>query len=247
VKFGFCLPSEGHLARPEAISRLAVKAEELGFYAVSLSDHVAIPEVITAPYPYTADHKVGFPPDCIEQLTSLSYLAARTSNVKLMTSIMVVPHRNPVLAAKMIANLDVFSGGRVILGAGAGWLEDEFVALGLPPFEERGKVFEEYVKVYRELWTKDVASFDGKYVKFSKVVLEPKPVQKPGIPIWVGGESDSSMKRAAEFGDGWYPTPNNPSRPIKTKEELGRAMSAFIKAVRGASRTQRRSPSGWGM
>lgn len=238
MKAGFCLPSEGPMARPEPLARLAQRAEEAGFYAVSFSDHIVIPERIEAPYPYTADHKVGFPADCMEQLTTLSFLAAKTSRVKLMTSIMVVPHRNPVLAAKMLANLDILSAGRLIVGAGAGWLREEFGALGTPPFEERGSVAKEYIRAYRELWGSEVSTFRGKYVSFSNMVLAPKPVQSPRIPVWIGGESRSAMARAAEVGDGWYPTINNPSRPMKTLEQLKGAIEEFRSVLRTSSRKE---------
>jgi probable F420-dependent oxidoreductase len=221
---------------PGPLVKIALKAEELGFHAVSISDHIVIPEKVAAPYPYTPDHKVGFPPDLMEQFTTLSFLAAKTVRVKLLTSIMVVPHRNPLVAAKMLATLDVLSEGRVIAGVGAGWLKDEFEALGLAPFEERGAVCDEYLRIYRELWEKDVSSFDGKYAKFKDVVLSPKPTQKPGIPIWVGGESKKAMERAARLGDGWYPTPNNADRPLRTFEQLKKAISEFHELVDEVSR-----------
>jgi probable F420-dependent oxidoreductase len=246
VNFGFCLPSEGALSRPDSLIRIAQKAEELGFQAISFSDHIVIPEKIGAPYPYTADHKIGFPPECLEQLTALSFLAAKTKNVRLLTSIMVVPHRNPLVAAKMLATLDVLSGGRVIAGVGTGWLEDEFVALGLPPFKDRGEVSDEYIKVYRELWKDGVSSFDGKYARFSGVVLAPKPVQRPGIPIWVGGESRRAMERAARSGDGWYPTPNNADRPMRTLEQLSGAVEVFHSLVDSASRSRKEVSIGLG-
>jgi probable F420-dependent oxidoreductase len=236
MRFGFCLPSEGPLARPDSVVTLAQRAEELGYFAVSVSDHIVIPEVIAAPYPYSADHKVGFPADCLEQMTTLSYLAGKTKDVRLMTSIMVAPHRNPVLTAKMLANLDLLSGGRLIVGAGAGWLEEEFAALGVPPFKERGRVFDEYLKVYRELWDRRVSSYKGEFVEFSDMVLSPKPLQKPHIPIWVGGESKSAMRRAATLADGWYPTPNNTSRPMHTLAELTDAVKEFRSMAEEASR-----------
>jgi len=236
VNIGFCLPSEGPLARPDSLVRLAQHAESLGFHAVSISDHIVIPKNIAAPYPYTPDHKVGFPPDLMEQFTTLSYLAAKTAKIKLLTSIMVVPHRNPLVTAKMLATLDVLSGGRVIAGVGAGWLEDEFVALGLEPFKERGAVSDEYIRIYRELWEKKISSFDGKYAKFTDVILAPKPIQKPGVPIWVGGESKKAMQRAARLGDGWYPTPNNPDRPLRTIQQLKVAINEFFTLVDETSR-----------
>ncbi len=236
VRFGFCLPSAGHLATPEILTSLGERAEELGFFAVSCSDHIVIPETSEAPYPYSVTKKATFPPDCIELFTALSFLAAKTSKVKLMTSIMVLPHRNPVLAAKILASLDVFSGGRVIVGAGAGWLEEEFVALGVPPFKERGRVSEEYINVFRTLWGTEISSFEGTFTNFSSVVLSPKPVQGARIPIWVGGESPGAMRRAARVGDGWYPTINNPSRDLGKLTNLQKAVTEFRNMVKDAGR-----------
>jgi len=151
---------------------------------------------------------------------------------------MVLPHRNPILAAKMLATLDVLSKGRLIVGTGTGWLKEEFQALGLPPFDERGDVASEYIKVLKELWSSETSSFRGKYADFSGVKLLPKPVQKPHIPIWVGGESRRAMERAARLGDGWYPTLNNPSHDMKTLKNLRRVASEFKALVSAAGRSR---------
>jgi len=147
---------------------------------------------------------------------------------------MVLPHRNPLLAAKMLATIDVLSGGRLIVGTGTGWLREEFQALRLPPFEERGKVASEYIRVFRELWSNETSNFKGQYADFSGVKLLPKPVQKPRVPIWVGGESRRAMERAARLGDGWYPTLNNPSHDMRILKNLTSVASEFkaqLKAV----------------
>jgi probable F420-dependent oxidoreductase len=125
-----------------------------------------------------------------------------------------------VLAAKQLATIDTLSGGRVILGIGAGWMKEEFEAIGAPPFAERGKVTDEYVAAFKELWTKDRPSFAGTYVKFDKITFAPKPVQKGGIPIWVGGESGPALRRTAKYGDAWYPIPNNPAFPMDSLKRL---------------------------
>ena len=127
---------------------------------------------------------------------------------------MVVPHRPAVLAAKQLATIDVLSGGRVTLGIGAGWMKEEFEALGTPPFEQRGRVTDEYIAAFRELWTKDKPRFKGEYVAFDKITFAPKPAQKGGIPVWIGGESGPALRRTAKTGDAWYPIPNNPAFPL---------------------------------
>src|SRR6266567_4427207 len=122
----------------------------------------------------------------------------------------------PVLTAKILSTIDVMSGGRIMVGVGAGWLEEEFEALGAPPFAERGKATDEYLQAFRELWTKDKPHFDGRFVKFTNIVFVPKPVQKPHPPLWVGGESGPAMRRAARLGNGWYPIGSNPRFPLNT-------------------------------
>ena len=125
--------------------------------------------------------------------------------MRLGTSVLVVPYRNPLTTAKMLATIDVLSKGRVILGAGVGWLREEFEALGAPAFEERGRVTDEYLRVMRAVWTKDPVTVEGRYVKFRDVHALPKPVQRGGIPIWIGGHTDAAIKRAAMLGDAWHP------------------------------------------
>ena len=156
----------------------------------------------------------------MEQITLLSYIAGQTSKIRLVTSVLIVPHRNPLIAAKSLATLDVLSGGRLVVGVGVGWMREEFQALGLPPFEERGAVTDEYIRAFKVLWTEDDPSFDGKYISFDDISFLPKPVQKPHPPIWVGGESRPALRRTAELADGWYPLGSNPTFPMGTPEQL---------------------------
>ena len=144
-----------------------------------------------------------------DQLTAAAFIAAKTSHIRLVLAVLVVPHRPAVLAAKMLATIDVLSGGRLTVGIGAGWLEAEFDAVAMTPFAERGAVTDEYVAAFRALWTETTPRFDGQYVKFDGVLFEPKPVQQPHPPIWVGGESGPSLRRAARLGDAWYPIGSN--------------------------------------
>ena len=183
--FGFGLPTRGPLAEPAAIKKLLTRAEEIGLGYVSVSDHIVIPKNINPLYPYSDSGEPPFPPDgaCLEQLTLMAYAAAVTSKIRILSSVMVVPHRNPIHTAKTIATIDVLSNGRVTIGCGAGWMEEEFVAVNAPPFKERGKVTDEYIMAFRELWTAENPKFKGEYTEFSDIFFAPKPVQTPHPPI----------------------------------------------------------------
>ena len=217
MQIGFDLPNRGPLADPASMARLAEEGEALGFDVLTVSDHIVIPTDIHAKYPYSesGEFPKGARANWYEQLTTAAWLAAKTSKIRILTSVMVVPHRQAVLTAKILATIDVLSGGRLTVGCGAGWMKEEFEAVGAPPFEARGAVTDEYLQAFRELWTKEKPSFQGKYVSFSDVVFEPKPVQKP-LPLWVGGESAPALRRAARHGDGWYPLGSNPQFPMDT-------------------------------
>jgi probable F420-dependent oxidoreductase len=149
---------------------------------------------------------------------------------------MVVPHRPAVLMAKILATIDVMSGGRLIVGVGAGWLEEEFVAIGAPPFAERGTATDEYLMAFRELWTKDKPRFDGRFVKFSDILFAPKPVQKPCPALWIGGESGPAMRRAARIGDGWYPIGANPQHRLDTMARYRAAVERLRKLAADVGR-----------
>ena len=207
MNFGFSLPGRGPLAKPDVLLKLALKAEQLGYSSLFVTDHVVLPTMIKSAYPYHPSGQFlgGANQPYLEPLTLMTYLAAGTRKIRLGTSVLVIPYRNPVVTAKMLATLDVLSGGRIILGAGVGWLQEEFVALGARPFGERGKVTDEYLRLMRECWTKEQLHFNGTYYRVSDVVFLPKPVQKPAIPIWIGGHTDGALRRAGELGDGWHP------------------------------------------
>ena len=203
MKFGFSAPLAGALSAPETLTRLAVEGEAMGFDYLTFSDHVVIPTDIQARYPYSAtgEFPAGSRAGRHEQLITVAYVAAKTTRLRLVLSVMVVPHRPAVLTAKMLASIDVLSGGRLAVGIGAGWMQEEFEAIGAPDFAERGAVTDEYLDAFRELWTNPAPSFDGRHTKFSGILFEPKPVQKPYPPIWVGGESGPSLRRCARIGD----------------------------------------------
>jgi probable F420-dependent oxidoreductase len=220
--YGFTIPGSGPLTDPDAMAQIARRGEELGFDFLVCPDHIIFPRQVASPYPYNEEgvHPGTGPGECLDQLTMLAFLAAQTTRIRLGTSVMIVPHRNPLVAAKSIATLDVLSRGRVILGVGVGWLREEFEVLSLPPFDERGAVTDEYLRAYIELWTSDSPSFHGKYVEFNDISFLPKPVQKPHPPIWVGGESRPALRRTAELADGWYPLGSNPTFPMGTPQQL---------------------------
>jgi probable F420-dependent oxidoreductase len=144
-----------------------------------------------------------------EMLTLAAWLAGITQKLRLVLAVLVVPHRPAVLAAKQLSTIDVLSGGRLTVGIGAGWLKAEFDAVVTTPFAERGAVTDEYVAAFKTLWTEKKPVIEGKYVRYGRLLLEPKPVQKPHPPIWVGGESGPSLRRAAKLGDAWYPIGTN--------------------------------------
>ena len=185
-----------------------------------------MPKNISSVYPYTEGGE--FPGsgsgESMEQITLLSYIAGQTSKIRLVTSVLIVPHRNPLIAAKSLATLDLLSEGRLVVGVGVGWMREEFQALGLPPFEERGAVTDEYIRAFKVLWTEDDPHFQGKYISFDDISFLPKPVQKPHPPIWVGGESRPALRRTAELADGWYPLGSNPTFPMGTPEQLKAGM-----------------------
>jgi len=222
MKYGFTLPGRGNLATPERLGIIARKGEEFGFDTLLTGDHILVPKNISSVYPYTEGGE--FPGsasgESMEQITLLSYIAGQTSKIRLVTSVLIVPHRNPLIAAKSLATLDLLSGGRLVVGVGVGWMREEFQALGLPPFEERGAVTDEYIRAFKVLWTEDDPHFQGKYISFDDISFLPKPVQQPHPPIWVGGESRPALRRTAELADGWYPLGSNPTFPMGTPEQL---------------------------
>lgn len=191
MRFGVTLPHFRHLASPEAIRRVAVHAEDLGLDSLWVTDHIVLPD--------SAIPKFG--KTFYEPLTVLGYVAGFTSKVAIGTSAIILPYRNPVVTAKQLATLDVLSGGRLIFGAASGWVEEEFDALGVP-FAARGPCSDEYLGTIKELWSRDRPGI----ATLSNVHFQPKPIQTPHPPIWIGGNSIRGIQRAAEFGDCWHPT-----------------------------------------
>ncbi len=223
MEYGFYLPSGGPAAQPDALASIARQGDKLGFFCMVMPDHVVQPNSVESQYPYslTGDlHKAheSAVVERLEQVTTLAFLAGITEQIKLVTSVMIIPYRNPMLTAKMLSTLDMLSKGRLILGAGVGWMEEEFELLNAEPFAERGAVTNEYLKAFIELWTSDNPTFEGKYVNFSDITFLPKPVQKPYPPIWIGGQSKPAIRRAARLGNAWHPVGAIPATPLEPEE-----------------------------
>jgi probable F420-dependent oxidoreductase len=228
------------MATAEHIATLAHKGEEMGFGILTVSDHIIMPTHVQSTHPYSASGQFDAGGEAqgeyLEQLALLSFLAGITSSAKLLTAVLVLPHRPPVLTAKMLATIDVLSHGRVIVGCGVGWMREEFVAIGAPPFEARGAVSNEYIRAFRELWTHDTPTFEGTYCRFSHVLFAPKPVQQPHPPIWVGGESPAALRRAGRLADAWYPIGSNPRFPVGTPEQFAEAAARVKRYAQDAGR-----------
>jgi len=239
ITFGCSLPSRGPLASPEALRSLANRAEDLSFDSVWVSDHIILPRQVASFYPYSADGVATFRPGepYYEPLSTLNFLAGCTQRLRLGTHVLILPYRNPILTAKMLATLDVLSRGRVILGAGVGWMEEEFQALALSTFAERGEVTNEQIRLFKALWTQDDPNFQGKYYQVSGVGFEPKPVQRPHPPIWIGGHTGPAIRRAAELGDGWMPIGLRPPA-ILEPEELSEKIARLRTLTRRAGRPE---------
>ncbi len=195
MQFGVGLFPFTRFAGVDEMAAVAKLAEELGFDALLLPEHLLPPR-----WP-EADLSTKY---WFDLPVLAAYLAARTERIRFLTGVIVVPYHHPVALAKALATLDVVSNGRLSCGVGAGWMRAEFRRLGIP-FDERGAITDEYLRAMRELWTNDAPSFHGRYVSFEDVSFFPKPLQRPSIPLYIGGSGPRPLRRAAELGDGWFP------------------------------------------
>ena len=238
MSFGFRLPNGLSMATPENFRTLAVQGEELGYDHIWCGDHIVMPTQVSSPYPYSTTGVPPFDPTqpWCEPLSTLSYIAGCTQRIKLGTYVLILPYREPVFTAKLVSTLDYVSGGRAILGAGVGWMEEEFKALGLDTFPERGRVANDDLRIFNELWTKDDPEFQGRYTSFSGIKFYPKPVQKPRPPIWIGGHTPAAIRRAALLGDCWLPVGLRPNAELEPHE-----MADLIDQLRDISEEAGRS------
>ena len=240
MQFGVSAPFRGPLAKPDIIRRLAQKAEERGFGYLTVSDHIVIPKTVAPNYPYSDTGRFTWldigGTDCMEQFTLMAWLAAATAKIRILSSVIVVPHRNPLFMAKSLATMDVLSGGRIAVGVGAGWMREEFEALGLPDFDARGRVTNEYIDAMKAAWTMAAPAYDGAFATFAEIETDPRPVQTPHPPIWVGGESLAAIRRVVSHGDGWYPFGSNPKFRMDTVEAYAARRDRLFAAAEEAGR-----------
>ena len=223
VSFSTRAPNSDYLgfeASPEAIVASAKKAEAVGFEAIFVNDHVIVDDSPRAA-PWT---------NVYDPFVSMSFIAAHTTRIGVGVSVLIMPYRNPIATAKALATLDLMSGGRVIVGVGVGWNEAESNALAVP-FHERGARTNEYLRLWRACWAPGLVSFAGKFHAFADMHVNPKPVQQPHPPVWIGGASDAALRRAARYAAVWQPTP----MPL---DQLVERQAALAKACEEAGRAR---------
>jgi len=216
MKFGIAISNMGPQSTRDTIVACARAAEQLGFDAVFVSDHLALPP----------DDVEGSGGRYLDVLATLAFLAGATERIRLGVSVLVLPYRPAVLTAKQVATIQELSGGRMILATGVGWLRREFEALGVDS-KERGALTTETLRVLHQLFASDVASYDGALVRFAPIVFLPRP---PRPPIWIGGNGDNAIARVLEFGDGWH--------PMLTAEKLAPAVAALREQARARGRAE---------
>lgn len=230
MRVGISLPQLGPQASPESLIKVARHAEELGYDSVWVLERLLWPLAPKEPYPATPD---GSLPEAyqivLDPIETLTFVAAHTRKVQLGTSVLVLPYHTPIQLARRIATLDVLSGGRALVGVGAGWSHDEFEAVGTP-FERRGARCDEILQAMIQLWTKEPAKFDGKFYHIPESKVGPKPVQKPHPPIYVAGFGQYTFDRAVRFGSGWNPS------GIPSFEALEGMISQFRQTAERAGR-----------
>jgi probable F420-dependent oxidoreductase len=205
VRVGLHALGIGAGADRAVIDAVAKAADDHGFATLWAGEHVVMVDDPASAYPYSDDGRMSVPAsaDWLDPLICLSFVAAATTRIGIATGVLLLPEHNPILVAKQSASLDRLSGGRFTLGIGIGWLKEEFDALGVP-FARRTERTKEYVDAIRTIWRDDVATFQGEFVDYTSIRVNPKPVRDRRIPIVLGGNSDAAMRRIAVWGDGWY-------------------------------------------
>jgi probable F420-dependent oxidoreductase len=225
MKIGIFVAFVSPLATPELILNFGRRAEEAGLDSIWMGEHVVLFDRMEFPYPGSKDGRVPVPEGggILDMVATFGFLAAATKRMRLGSGICLVPQRNPVYTAKEFATLDWLTGGRIDFGIGVGWCKEEVIACGYR-WEDRGERCDEILELMQAVWTQPVASFDGKHVSLAECRMDPKPVQKPHIPIFVGGHSAAAMKRAARFGAGWYGFALGPDAARAALEHLDAAL-----------------------
>jgi probable F420-dependent oxidoreductase len=220
LKFSTRAPNSDYLgfeASPEAIIAAAKKAEEVGFDAIFVNDHIIVGD----------DARSASWTNVYDPFVSMSFMAAHTVRIGIGVSVLIMPYRNPIATAKALATLERMSGGRVIVGVGAGWNGAEFAALGVP-FHERGGRTNEYLRLWQACWAPGKVSFAGRFVSFDDMYVSPKPSRPP--PVWIGGTSDAALRRAAQFAEVWQPTPLPAAQLVAAQTRLREACLAIGRA-----------------
>jgi probable F420-dependent oxidoreductase len=232
VRIDLWVPTASPFATPELLAVIGTEAEQRGIGTIWVGEHVVLFEEYASSYPYAEDGRIPAPAGSglLEPLNTLSFLAAHTSTVRLGTAMVLLPQRNPVYTAKEVSTLDWLSNGRVDLGVGVGWLEEEFDAVNVP-WPQRGRRTDEYLEVLRTLWCDETSAYDGEFYSLRPCSMFPKPVQQPHPPIHIGGESRAALARVARSGAGWH-TFNR--TPAQLAEPLG-ALDALL-AEQGRAR-----------
>jgi probable F420-dependent oxidoreductase len=221
MQFGLGLPNLSLVDPTETLIQLAQAAQDLAFDSIWVSDHIFIPYEYAPNYPYSATGRLGLEATdhLFDPLTTLSFLAGQVHTPMLGISVLIIPYRNPIVTTKMLVTLDVLSRGRVILGAGVGWMPEEFAALKAS-YADRGQVTDEYIRIFQELCTSDKPVFEGRHYQISNIGFYPKPIQKPHPPVWIGGYSNAALRRAVRLGDGWHPSNLEPALLAQKRDVL---------------------------
>jgi probable F420-dependent oxidoreductase len=236
MELGVFLPISGRATGPDTLRQAAQSAEAQGFDAVWSADRVVTPWRIATPYPYAENHEFIVPPDrpFLDSLTCLSFLAGCTERIQLGISVLVLPYRHPLYWARVAASIEQLSRGRLIMGVGVGWMEEEFAALGVP-FAARGHMTDEQLEIVAALWSEEHISYHSQHYTIEDVAFYPKPGARR-IPLWIGGEGTAAQRRTARFGDAWFPyyveiTPHELragyEHALRLGEALGRDPSAI--------------------
>jgi len=233
VRFDIWVPTASPMATAGLLDRVAEEAEARGVGTIWVGEHVVLFADYASHYPYAEDGRIPAPPGSglLEPVVTLTYLAARTSSVRLGTAMLLLPQRNPVYVAKEVSTLDWLSGGRVDLGVGVGWLKEEFNALNVP-WDRRGRRTDEYLDVLRTLWTDDTSAYEGETYVLPSCEMFPKPLQQPHPPVHVGGETPAALRRTARVGQGWHTFNRSP-------EELAEGLRALDAELERVGRSRR--------